>query len=82
MSWTGIKVRHEDGRQGVIKDEGDVVGYRTLVIRVDGVDVDDVVLNVCGKDSGATGWYFLSDDNGREPMWIQPGDHWAPEATR
>lgn len=79
-NWNNIKVRHDDSRTGRIKDRGQVLWLRDLdIVGDDGAVLDTVHLNSNYRDHGATGWWFLSDDNGREPMWIQLGDHWTPE---
>jgi hypothetical protein len=76
LGWRGKKVKHEDGRTGIVRREYSGYGFVSLTIRVDGTDAEDVVqLNSVGLDSGATGWSWLYSSEGQPEKWAQLGDH-------
>lgn len=84
-SWTGIKVRHEDGRTGIISGDYEGFLHRSLTISV--LDdygheskekgTDTVQLNANGPDSGSPGWQWRPDhesDPESEDSWLPLGD--------
>ncbi len=75
-SWIGTRVRHQDGRTGVIARDDVGFMHRLLKIVVDGGGVDYVQLNVGDRDSGSRGWEWLSApaEDGHE-QWCPLGDH-------
>lgn len=74
--WKGIKVRHADGREGIIAYDDEGGFERCLHIRVNGDLVAKVIL--CGhrKDRGDKGWEWLAREDQRDgPIWYPLGDH-------
>lgn len=75
MSWTGIKVRHIDGRTGEISRDYAGFMHRALTIRIDGQEsTDSVQLNVEGPDTGSPGWQWYCELGGGDPTWLSLGD--------
>lgn len=75
MSWQGIKVRHADGRTGVIRSDYAGFLHRTLSIKVDGGGDDSVQLNSNGPDTGTPGWEWYCENFCGGPRWLVLGDH-------
>ena len=62
--WTGTRVRHRDGRTGVI--DQDYVGFAHRVLRIvdaAGAPIASVQLNVDGPHSGDSGWEWESSNS-------------------
>lgn len=80
-TWKNTKVRHHDGRTGVIYEDFEGFGYRYLSIAVDGVDKDSddandhIQLNSDCKDSGSAGWEWLCENFAGGAKWLTLGDH-------
>ena len=55
-TWKGIKVKHQDGREGVIASDYAGFMHRGLQINVVGGEDAYVQLNSDGPDSGEAGW--------------------------
>lgn len=72
--WGGIKVRHQDGRFGVIEAERPGKHHVDLLLRVHG-QLDRVVisLRLDGPDRGEHGWEWRSGDTRHHP--------WTPFKT-
>lgn len=74
--WRGKKMKHADGRTGVIRRDYVGYGYVTITIRVDGSESEETIqLNSRGKDSGATGWSWMYAREGEPEVWALLGDH-------
>lgn len=74
-SWKGIKVRHTDGREGVIASDYVGFGHRALTLAIAGKPDAHVQLNAWGGDSGDDGWSWLCEDHQDGPKWLPLGDH-------
>lgn len=74
-SWKGIKVKHADGREGIISSDYEGFGHRVLTLAIEGKSDAHVQLNAWGNDSGETGWVWLCEDHQDGPKWIVLGDH-------
>ncbi|MFY2597476.1 hypothetical protein ACOTHJ_15070 [Achromobacter xylosoxidans] len=75
MSWTGIKVRHADGRTGRIRSDYEGFLHRGLTIQIDDTDAtDSVQLNVDGPDTGSPGWEWYCEHGSSDPAWLPLGD--------
>ena len=73
--WAGIKVRHADGRTGVIRSDYTGFAHRALTIEIDGGGKDHVQLNADGPDSGSKGWEWWCEHFSSGPCWLKLGDH-------
>lgn len=69
--WKGKRVRHVDGREGVIEREDADMPLLTLHITCDDGTKDAVILNARGPDAGA-GWRWW------RPNFGHLGDAWLP----
>jgi hypothetical protein len=78
LGWQGTKVRHADGRTGVIAS--DYVGFchAGLSIRVDGGGEAFIQLNTNGPDTGEAGWEWWCENFDGGARWLTLGDHAAP----
>lgn len=76
--WRGLKMRHLDGRTGVIIQERGDVSLK-IIIQVDGDAVptvtETIVLNADCRDSGATGWECCYPQEDGKELWGLLGDH-------
>ena len=76
--WKGKKVRHIDGRHGVIEYEvPNIVGCDLKIRCADGSDAS-VRLMARGKDRGEAGWQWWCPEFSRGAAWLPLGDHGAP----
>lgn len=76
LGWRNKKMKHADGRTGVIRREYVGFGFAKLTIRVDGTEVEETIqLNTSGSDSGATGWSWMYAREGEPEAWALLGDH-------
>ena len=80
MSWQGIKVRHPDGRSGVIRGDYEGFLHRSLSISVQGGGEVYVQLNANGPDTGSVGWEWYCEDFSGGQKWLPLGDHAAVTA--
>ena len=73
--WKGMKVRHSDGRAGIIQDEWP--GFMHICLKIQAEDGSEAIvqLNVGGPDTGATGWQWLCTNFGGGAAWLPLGDH-------
>lgn len=74
MGWKGYKVRHADGRTGVIAREHEGFLRIALTIDVEQGDKDHVQLNANGPDTGSAGWQWDTAEPGSSPDWLPLGD--------
>ena len=73
--WSGTRVRHTDGRTGLISRESpDFMGV-DLRITVDGGGEERVRLNARHGDGGAMGWSWYCENFSGGAVWIRLGDH-------
>lgn len=80
-TWRGVKMKHLDGRTGVITSDSVGFCHRSLTIRVDGQEKTEYLqLNSDGTDSGALGWQWLRSREGEPEAWALLGDHNPREA--
>lgn len=82
MSWKNMRVRHEDGRSGVISCDAPGFMHRGLHIKCQDGSTGCVQLNSDGPDSGDKGWEWFCE--GFDPalggaQWIALGDHNSQE---
>ncbi len=75
LGWKGIRVRHRDGRTGVICGESPTFSYAQLEICVDGGGRAFVQLNVNGPDAGEPGWEWWCENVNGGARWLDLGDH-------
>ena len=61
-TWKGIKVKHQDGREGVIASDYAGFMHRALHINVVGAEDAYVQLNSDGPDSGEAGWSWWCEN--------------------
>lgn len=76
--WKGKKVRHDDGRTGVIEREDEWFAGDDLHIAVDGGGEAIVKLHARHQDAGEAGWHWLCENFGGGPRWLPLGDHNKP----
>lgn len=70
-NWRGIKVKHEDGRKGVVDAVDKYDDTTALTIAVTGGQSAEVQLNLDGPDTGEAGWLWF-DDKAAEPNQWRP----------
>ncbi len=78
LGWRGKRVKHDDGRTGVIRSEHSGFCHVALAITVDGADaMHRVQLNTNGPDTGETGWMWCwrAAEDGEPDQWGYLGDH-------
>lgn len=75
LGWKGKKVRHADGRAGIIETAYAGFCHCTISIAVEGGGADTVQLNSTGFDSGSLGWEWLCEEFAGGPKWLPLGDH-------
>lgn len=81
-TWVNVKMKHLDGRTGVIVSDTPGFCHRSLTIRIDGQEQKEYLqLNADGQDSGALGWQWLRSAKGEPEAWSLLGDHNPREAT-
>ena len=73
--WKGKKVKHTDGREGVIVKEDSWFGGVDLHIAIDGGGQDCVKLNAQHQDGGTLGWSWWCDNFTGGAQWLPLGDH-------
>lgn len=73
-SWEGTKVRHSDGRAGVIISEFVGFHFRGLTIKDDKGQEAYLELNSDGTDKWAEGWEWLCEK-------LEDGAKWLPLGT-
>lgn len=73
--WKNIRVKHADGRTGVIVRECPGFCCIGLKIRIDGSGEDDWVnLNSNGPDTGTPGWQWNASVEAHVERWLALGD--------
>ena len=75
IGWLGKRVRHHDGRTGIIKDEWVGFCHVGLKISVDRGGTAFVQLNTNGKDTGEAGWEWWCENFNGGPRFLPLGDH-------
>ena len=81
LGWKGSRLKHADGRTGVIVSECPGFCHVGLKIRVDGSGADDwVYLNTNGPDTGTPGWKWDASVATDVEKWLPLGD-FASQAT-
>ena len=74
LGWRGTRVKHKDGRLGVISNESAGQVHVRLTIKINGSDETDTVqLSAEDGDSGTPGWSFLTSIEGRPETWAPLG---------
>lgn len=80
--WKGTKVRNVDGRVGTIQRESpDFMGVELTIAVEDGTTAK-VQMNAAYKDSGESGWAWLSPEFSGGAAWLPLGDHSGVELER
>lgn len=74
-SWTGVKVRHADGRSGFIESDWEGFLHRGLKIAIEGGGEAFVQLNSNGPDTGESGWSWWCENFSGGARWLALGDH-------
>ena len=69
-TWKGIKVKHQDGREGVIASDYAGFMHRALQINVVGGEDAYVQLNTDGPDSGEAGWSWWCENFSGGARWL------------
>lgn len=75
LGWVGTKVRHADGREGVIRGEDSIFCQTNLTIHVDGGGTASVQLNTDRQDNGEIGWEWWCKNFDGGARWLRLGDH-------
>lgn len=75
LGWCGKRVRHLDGRTGVIRIESVGFGHVSLHIDADDNSKAVVWLNARDLDGGAQGWAWLCENFDGGPHWLPLGNH-------
>lgn len=77
MGWVGKRVKHVDGREGVIRSESPGFCHAMLFIVDDDGATDMVQLNSNGPDTGSAGWSWCwrAAADGEPEKWGWLGDH-------
>jgi len=77
MGWAGKRVKHVDGREGVIRSGSPGFCFVMLFIIDNDGTTDMVQLNTNGPDTGSTGWSwcYRDEQDGEPEQWGWLGDH-------
>ncbi|MBA9859434.1 hypothetical protein [Ralstonia insidiosa] len=76
LGWKGKRVKHADGRSGVIRSESRGFCFVGLTIAIDGSDATEwLQLNSNGQDTGALGWSWDASFDDAPENWLPLGDH-------
>ncbi|MBA9846779.1 hypothetical protein [Ralstonia pickettii] len=76
LGWKGKRVKHADGRTGVIRSESCGFCFVGLTIAIDGIEGTEwVQLNSNGPDTGAFGWCWNASIGEEPENWLPLGDH-------
>ncbi|WP_186214791.1 hypothetical protein [Burkholderia gladioli] len=82
LGWKGCRLKHADGRTGIIVRECPGFCHVGLKIRVDGSDADDWVnLNSNGPDTGTPGWEWNASVEAHIEKWLPLGDFTSQAAV-
>ncbi len=72
--WTGIRARHKDGREGIIRENPGWC-WVDLHIEHDGKTIGTVSIIANGTaDKGDRGWEWLCENFNGGPQWLPLGD--------
>lgn len=76
LGWRGKRLKHIDGRTGIILRENVGGWWCSLTIEVDGQEATESIdLDGTGSDSGAVGWQWNRALPGEPDRWVLLGDH-------
>lgn len=75
LGWKVTKVRHTDGRTGIIVSDYAGFLHAALMIRVDGGGESFVQLNTNGPDTGEAGWQWWCENFDGGAKCLQLSDH-------
>jgi len=75
LGWIDKRVRHDDGREGVIASEYIGFGFALLTIKVASGGEAHVQLNCRGRDGGERGWLWWCENMAHGARYIPLGDH-------
>lgn len=73
--WNGTRVRHVDGREGVVSGSYEGFLHRGLTLTANGERLGYIQLNSDGSASGDAGWRWLCSSYSEGPAWLPLGDH-------